>query len=167
MQRDKIYEKFETSYNQFAGGIFRYIYFKVSSFELTQDLTSDVFVRYWKILTEGKNIVNHKALLYFIAKGLIIDFYRRRKNNKKISLEDIDERLLGVLDKVEETISQKQELEQVYAKIKKLKKADQEIIFLHYVEDLSVKEIAFIQKKKENAIRVHLHRALKMLKEIL
>ena len=70
-------------------------------------------------------------------------------------------------DDVEETIEQKQELEQVFAKIKKLKKDYQDVLFLHYVEDLSIKEIAFIQKKQENAVRVLLHRALKELKKKL
>lgn len=166
MERN-IKKQFEASYNQFAAGIFRYVYFKVSSYELAEDITQDAFVRYWKVLTDGKKIDNHRALLYFIAKGLIIDHYRKKKNSKKVSLENIDERLLGVLDTMEDTISQKQELEEVYIRIRKLKKDYQDVLFLHYVEDLSVKEIVFIQKKKENAIRVLLHRALKAVKEKL
>ena len=163
----RIEKQFETSYTEFSQGIFRYIYFKVSSYELAEDITEDTFVKYWKILSKGEMVANQKALLYFIAKGFVIDHYRKKKNTKKVSLENIDERLLGVLDTMEYTISQKQELEEVYAKIKKLKKDYQDILFLHYVEDITIKEIAFIQKKKENALRVLLHRALIALKEKL
>ena len=157
---------FEMNFKKFAGSIFRYIYFKVSDYELAQDLTEETFIRYLKVLREGK-IDNHKALLYLIAKGFIIDYYRKKKNSQKISLDKIDERLLSKFDNTENAIAQLQELEDVYEKIKKLKKEYQEILYLHYVEDLTIKEIAFIQKKKENAIRVYLYRALKALKEKL
>lgn len=163
--KDNIYKKFESIYNDLAGGIFRYVYFKISDYELARDITAEIFIKCWKILSEEKRITNHKALLYFIAKGLVIDHYRKKKNNKRISLESVNERLLGLLDKTEDTILQKQELAQIYIKIKQLKKDFQDILFLHYVEDLTIKEIAFIQKKKENAVRVSLHRALKSLKE--
>ncbi|HXS14679.1 MAG TPA: sigma-70 family RNA polymerase sigma factor [Candidatus Saccharimonadales bacterium] len=161
-----IVKQFEMQYRQLAGGVFRYVYFKVSGYELAQDITEETFVRYWKVLTKKKSIDSHKALLYFIAKGLIIDTYRK-KSNKKISLETIDERLLAVQDTMEDTVSQNQELEQVYANIKKLKKDYQDILFLHFVEDFSIKEIAYIQKKSENSLRVLLHRSLKALKEKL
>ena len=166
MEKD-IKKQFEASFTEFATGIFRYIYFKVSNYELAQDLTEETFVRYWKRLKDGKEIENHKALLYFIAKGLIIDHYRTKKNSKKLSLETVDERLLAASDDIEDAIAQKQELEQVYTKIRKLKKEYQDVLFLHYVEDLSIKEIAFIQKKQENAVRVLLHRALQELKKKL
>jgi len=167
MQKKNIYQKFENCYQEFASGIFRYIYFKVSDYELAKDITSETYVRYWKIVSQGKQVENHKALLYFIAKGIIIDYYRKKKNSKRVSIEFVDERLLGSLDPIEDALLQKQELEHIYIKIKQLKKEFQEVLLLHYVEDLKIKEIAFIQQKKENAIRVLLHRALKSLKESL
>jgi RNA polymerase sigma-70 factor (ECF subfamily) len=167
MKEKRIYKKFETIYNQFSQGIFRYVYFKISDYELSQEVTSDTFLKYWKILSEDKKIENHKALLYFIAKCLIIDYYRKKKNKKQIALEKIDERLLESIDDAEETLLFKEELDEVYRKIRSLKKNYQDVLFLHYVEDLSIKEIAYIQKKKENAVRVLLHRALKFLKENL
>ena len=167
MKKESSYQKFEITYSKFAGGIFRYIYFRVSDYELARDITSELFVKYWKLLIQEKKIENHKALLYFIAKGLIIDHYRKKNHTKRVSLESVDERLLGLLDTVENSLLQKQKLEEIYAKIKLLKKSYQDMLFLHYVEDLTVKEIAYIQKKKENAIRVLLHRALRSLKECL
>lgn len=165
---DKSIERqFEVSFTEFAEGIFRYVYFKVSEYELAQDLAEETFVKYWKVLISEKTIENHKALIYFIAKGLIVDYYRAKKHSKKQSLENIDERVLSITDDIEDNIYQKQELEQIYKEIKKLKKDYQDVLFLHYVEDLSIKEIAFIQKKKENAVRVLVHRALKELKKNL
>jgi len=164
---NRMERQFKESFTEFAGNIFRYVYFKVSEYELAKDITEDTFVRYWKVLVKEERVNSHKALLYFIVNGLIIDYYRTKKKSKNVSLENIDERFLSVEDDVEDAIAQKQALEEVYKKVKKLKKEHQDILFLHFIEDVSVKEIAFIQKKKENAIRVLLHRALKELKKKL
>lgn len=161
-----IHQKFEESYRMFAAGIFRYAYFKVSDYETARNITSDTFVRYWKALSGEKRIENHKAFLYFIVHGIVVDYYRKKKN-KRISLDTFDEQLLGILDNSEDVISKRQELDRVYSEIKQLKKNHQDVLLLHYVEDLTIKEIAHIQNKQENAVRVLLHRALKALKERL
>lgn len=167
MDTKKIQKKFDNAFKEFGTGIFRFVYFKVSEYEVAQDITEDTFVRYWKVLGKGKIVANEKALLYFIAKGLVVDFYRKKKNIKKVSLSDVDERLLGQGDSIEDRLSQKEQLEGVLKAIKQLRKEYQEVLFLRFLEDLTIQEIAYIQKKKENAIRVLVHRALKALKEKL
>lgn len=167
MESEILYRSFEVIYKQFAQGLFRFIYFKVSDYELTQDLTEDTFVRYWQVLIKGVNIENHKAFLYRIAKGKVFDYYRKKGKSRRIGLEKIDERLLGVIDTVEDSISLKQEVEQIYIRMKKLKKEFQDVILLHYVEDLEIKEIAFVLNKQENAVRVLLHRGLRSLRKIV
>lgn len=167
MEKRKLSSLFENSYKEFSSGIFRYIYFRVSDYELAEDLTADTFIRYWKVLLQGESVENQKAFLYLIAKGLIIDYYRRKKNTNNVSIESIDERLLEIIEDVEERIYQKQQMEQINLKIKQIKKQYQDVLILHYVEDLSIKEIAFILDKSENAIRVLLHRSLKALQEKL
>lgn len=167
MDKGKQYQAFDRAYRQFAQGIFRFIYFKVSDYELAKDLTADTFIRFWKQLVNGTKIQNNKAFLYFIAKGITIDYYRKKKNTKSVSLDIIDERLLGVIDSAEDKFSMKQELEQVYVKLKAIKKEYQDVLLLHYVEDLRISEIAVVLNKRENTVRVLLHRALKTLKEKL
>lgn len=167
MEGEKLHRRFEEAYRQFAQGIFRFIYFKVSDYELARDFTADTFIRFWKQLAKGKEIQNNKALLYFIAKGITIDYYRKKKNTRSVSLEKIDERLLGVIDTDEDKFSTREELEQVYIKLKEIKKEYQDVLLLRYVEDLRISEIAGVLNKRENTIRVLLHRALKTLKKKL
>ena len=166
MEKEKLYKIFDEVYKEYATGIFRFIYFRVSDSDLAQDITEDTFLRYWKQLNNKEEIGNNKALLYVIARGLIIDFYRK-KSKKPVSIDTIEERFLSSLDKTEDELLIKQEIEHVFTLIKKLKKEYQEILLLHYVEDLEVSELAFILSKKENTIRVLLHRALKALKEVI
>ncbi len=165
--KDKKEEYLENIYNQYAKGIFRFIYFKVSDYELVKDFTQDTFVRFWKVLMRGDKMQSPKAFVYFIANGIVVDHYRRKKSNNLISLDKVDERLLAKDDDIEEQVDRKQRISQVFAKLKEIKIDYQEILVLYYVEELKVSEIAIILKKKENAIRVLIHRALKALKEKL
>jgi RNA polymerase sigma-70 factor (ECF subfamily) len=159
-------KKFNTVYKEFAGGIFRYIFFKVSDYEVAADLTADTFTRFWKV-TLREPIDNAKAFLFSIANGIIIDYYRKKKRQKKVSLDVIDEWLLGVMDKNEDMLSNKQEITYIFLKLKKLKKTYQDILLLYYVEELKIEEISLILHKTENNTRVMLHRALQALKKNL
>lgn len=164
MQKDSQRRVFERIYQAFSSGIFRFIYFKVSDVELAKDLTAETFIRFWKTLLKNKTIVNEKAFLYFVAKGLVVDYYRSKKHKNTISLTTVDERLLGTIDTVENTLIQKQQVDEIYVKLQTIKQEYQDILLLHYIEDLRIKEIAYILKKKEGTIRVLLHRALQALK---
>jgi len=157
---------FNDVYRRFVVGIFRYVYFKVSDYETANDLTADIFTKFWKLLKK-ETVANNKALLYEIARGIVIDYYRKKKNRKNISLEEIDERLLGTLDKSENNLETKQEINRIVLQLKKIKKEYQEVIILYYIEELTISEISFIFHKTENNTRVILHRALKALKKLL
>ncbi len=158
--------KFNNVYKEFASNIFRYIYFKVSDYDVAADLTADTFTRFWKVSVR-EPIDNAKAFLFSIANGIIIDYYRKKKKQKKVSLDVIDEWLLGVIDKNEDVLSNKQEITYIFLKLKKLKKTYQDILLLYYVEELKVEEISLVLHKTENNTRVILHRALQALKKLL
>lgn len=167
MESYKLYPLFEKIYKQLAKTIIRFIYFKVSDYEMAQDLAADTFIRYWKALKKGTEIRNDKAFLYFIARGLTVDYYRKKSKVKNVDIETVDERLLGVEESFEDGVSLKQELDGIYKKLTEIKKEYRDVLLLHYVEDLEIGEISFILKKKENNVRVLLHRALAALKEKL
>ena len=93
-------KEFDNVYKEFSGSIFRYIYFKVSDYDVAADLTADTFTRFWKVALR-ESIDNAKALLFSIANGIVIDYYRKKKKQKKVSLDIIDEWLLGFTDKNE------------------------------------------------------------------
>jgi len=56
------------------------------------------------------------------------------------------------------------ELENLKKALRRLRDEYSEVIIWHYLDDLSVKEIAEILNKRENNVRVLLHRALESLK---
>lgn len=160
-------EAFGQLYDIYIDRIYRFIYFKVSKKEEAEDLTSQVFLKIWQHALEGKIKlgVSFQALLYKTARNLIIDYYRHAQGI--YSLEEGEEKGQEIADESEDTekkIDEATELENIEEKLKTLKSEYQEIIVLHYINELSVKEIADILNKKSGAVRVTLHRALKTLK---
>jgi RNA polymerase sigma-70 factor (ECF subfamily) len=165
MQNKKAY--FEELYETYVKQIFRFIYLRTNNTQIADDITSETFLRLWKIIERGKIINNERALLYIIARGIIIDYYRSKKYRNNVKLEEIPEEKQNANDDMIEKLYLRQEAAQIYEKLTKIKKEYQEIILLRFVEDLEFAEIAVILRKKETTVRVLLHRAIKTLKGVV
>src|SRR3989344_9034205 len=79
---------FEKIYDDFAPKIFKFCYFRVSSKEEAEDIASQVFIRAWDHISAGKEVTNVQGFLYRIASNLVIDFYRKNKDKRELSLDD-------------------------------------------------------------------------------
>ena len=156
---------FEELYRKHATAIFRFVFIRVSDRATAQDITAETFLHLLKIIKKQTRIENPKALLYFIARGLIVDYYR--KNKKTLPIEVAENQTDLSQADLDKQMDEKQELAIIYAKVKRLKHEYQEVILLRFVEDLTIPEIASVIQKKENAVRVLLHRALQSLKKKL
>lgn len=157
-------EKFVAIYETLADAIFRHCYFKVNNKELAQDLTQQVFMRFWVFMKDTDDINNPRALLYRIARNLVIDWYRKKKVG---SLDNLIEAGFDRLDIHGENIEQTAEINNILKVLDKMSPEDQDIITWRYVEDLSPKEIAEILCEKENTVSVRLHRAVEQLKVLM
>ncbi|PIU15604.1 RNA polymerase subunit sigma-70, partial [bacterium (Candidatus Gribaldobacteria) CG08_land_8_20_14_0_20_39_15] len=67
-------KKFSKIYDQYINKIYRFIFLKVNSQEIAQDLTSETFLRGWESFKEkNEEIENIQAFLYRIARNLVTD----------------------------------------------------------------------------------------------
>lgn len=157
-------EAFAVLYDKYVEKIYRFVYFKVSNKEEAEDITSEVFLHIWQYLIREteKGVVNFRGLLYRITRNQIVDYYRRRAKRQEEGLEMVEE-IPGENKGIEE-INFQQEAAVLFEEIKKLKQEYQEAIFLRYIEDYSIGEIASILGKGKTAVRVTIHRAKKALK---
>jgi RNA polymerase sigma-70 factor (ECF subfamily) len=159
-------EAFAKLYDKYLDKIYRFIFFRVPSQEQAEDLCSQVFLKVLEYINSGRKIENFQALLYQTARNLIIDSYRQK--GKEILLEDFSQGInLSLEESLEEQIDRELDLKEIEKALKKLHPGYQEIIILHYLEELSIKEIAEILEKNKGAVRVLIHRALKALKKEL
>lgn len=162
---------FSKIYDQYIEKIYRFVFLKVSSQEIAEDLTSETFLRCWEVFrnqndpSEGNKIENIQAFLYRIARNLVTDFYREKGKFQVVPAENtpiIDPRI-----NLEQKMAQRSDLEQIRANLAKLKEDYQEVIILHYLNDLSISEVAKTLNKPEGTIRVILHRGLNALRALI
>ena len=137
--------------------IYRYCYFKMYDDQIAQDITQETFLRFCK---QGLNLGSDKELpyLYTIAKNLCIDHFRKRTAE---SLEEITEEVID--DPTEDLISNLT-LRMIMSK---LPEDEQELIFLRYVNEISITAICKITGLSRFAVYRKLSKSLKWLKEEL
>ncbi len=162
-------DQFLSFYDQYVEKIYRYIFFRVGSEFQAQDLTSEVFLRCWRHISNSATIEikNPRAFLYQIARNLLADFYRQ-KDKGPLSLEEISDKSfadknVNFQNKAEQTM----QFEEVKNALFLLNTDYQEIIIWRYLDELEIKEISEILDKSEGAVRVLISRALSNLKQIL
>ena len=160
-------EEFENVYIRYSDKIYRYLYLNTKDPYLAEDITAEVFLRAWKKWKALKKDFI-QALLFKIAKNILIDYFRKQKNKKQLSLETAIEK--GIEPSYDEDLIERMHLDE---KIKNVTKALEflpnnlkEVVILRFIEELSAKEAADIMKTTEGNIRVLQYRALVKLKEI-
>ncbi|MEK7103373.1 MAG: RNA polymerase sigma factor [Patescibacteria group bacterium] len=160
-------ESFAPLYDYYVQKVYRFVYLKVPSASDAEDLTSETFLKTWQYIKESKGIGNLQAVIYKIARNVVVDFYRKRGKALVESLDDSENEIV-IADRVDLTLEEKMTLKSdmvlVEKALRELKDTYREIIVLHFLNDLSLKEIAKVVDRSPGAVRVMLHRGIKALK---
>lgn len=154
---------FSKIYNKYIDKIYKFIFLKVNSQDIAEDLTSETFLRGWKAFQDQK-IDNPSAFLYQIARNLIVDHYREKGRVNFVPVENIQ---VPAPFNLEEEALINSDMDRIKVKLANLREDYREIIVLRYVNELSFSEIAEILDKSEQAARIQLYRAIKSLKNEL
>lgn len=166
-------EAFAQIYDKYVEAIYRFVFFKVSSRQDAEDLTSQVFTRTLEYCLKKENrIKSLKAFLYRVARNLVTDFYRSKKRGEVPLNEEIksdpEAAVMWQADKgIEERIEGILDAEKVGEALGFLKEEYKDVIIMHYIDELSVREISSAMDKSSGAVRVLLHRAMAALKKVL
>lgn len=163
MNQEALEKTFIESFSEYGDAIFRFCILKVSNVELAEDMTQEVFTRYWQYLREGKEMTNTRSFLYTIANNMAKDWYKKKK------ADSLDEKIeFGDTPKSElasaETMAQYQEILNL---MEDMEEKDREVLMLKYVEGLGPKDIASILEETTNTVSVRLNRATKRLQQKL
>lgn len=154
-------EAFGSIYKLYFEKIYRFIYFLVMDDQLAADLSQNTFLKMWQVLprfkTESGTI---QAYLFTIARNLVTDFRRRKK---EYTLEQIQN--IGKEDGILNTIESNDERKILQQIMQTLDEDERQMLILRYFEELSMREIAKVVKRDEGTIRVKIHRLLKKLRE--
>jgi RNA polymerase sigma-70 factor (ECF subfamily) len=162
-------EQFSQIYDQYIDKIYRFVYLKVNSQEIAEDIVSKVFTKAWekfRIQNSEFRIQNTSAFLYQIARNAVVDYYRER-GRTKIVAADLSWQMIDPSLNSQEKAIFSVDIDIVKNAMQKLKKEHQDIIIWHYLEDMPIAEIAELIEKPESTVRVMLHRGLKELKSVI
>lgn len=160
---------FSKVYDENIDNVYRFIFLKVGAKEITQDLCSEVFLRFWQSMEAGTEIVNSRAFIYQIARNLIVDHYRQKGQEKErtsgFPVEEIE--INGPQANPEKQAILASDLNEMQRAISRIKDEYQDVIIWYYLDEISIREIAQMTGKTENNIRVIVHRALETLRNLL
>jgi len=149
----KLYEMgnnsaFEILLLRYKSKVYTYVYLIVRNRELTEDIFQDTFIKAIATIQQGRYTESGKFLAWInrIAHNLIIDHFRRVKNENTFSADAVDYDIVNnpkLAEKsVDITISNEQVLADVVRLIEFLPETQQKVIRMRFFEDLSFKEIA-------------------------
>ncbi|HTX86642.1 MAG TPA: RNA polymerase sigma factor [Candidatus Nanoarchaeia archaeon] len=163
---------FIEAYDLYSEDIYRFVFFKVGSAEDAKDLTSAAFLKVWNYvqsqgLDESKSL---RAFIYKTARNLIVDHYRRLRENEG-RLDDNAAGLREIISDEKQNLALQSEIlsdmELVKEKMKELKDEYREMILMRFIDELSFAEIADVTGKTAGSVRIQTYRALQALKELL
>ncbi|KKT28109.1 MAG: hypothetical protein A3G02_02365 [Candidatus Yanofskybacteria bacterium RIFCSPLOWO2_12_FULL_44_13b] len=160
-----IEQKFLKAYDEYSDAIFRHCYFRVSDREKAKDLTQDTFTKTWEYVLKNGEVTDLRAFLYKVANNLIIDTYRKKKED---SLDDMMENSSFDIGEDEtEQLFNSITVNQIQGLFAKLDDIYKDAIVMRYIDDASPKEIARALNVSENVVSVRIYRGLKKLRELL
>ncbi|MBI2450098.1 MAG: sigma-70 family RNA polymerase sigma factor [Candidatus Nealsonbacteria bacterium] len=162
----QLQKQFGEIYDKYIEKIYRFVFLKVNSQEIAEDLTSEVFTRGWESFKKNKcDIKNLQAFLYQIARNLVVDHYRQKGQAQLVSTDALP--LIDSSMGLEEKSMLKSDVNNVKAALANLNDDYREIIIWYYLDELSAPEIAKILGKSEEAVRVQIHRAINALRGVI
>lgn len=165
--RDGETEAFGALYDHYVELVYRYVYYRVGSHPLAEDLTSDTFLRALRRIGDfrwqGKDF---GAWLVTIARNLVTDHFKSGRFRLEVAtgeILDYDLAADGPEDDVLATLTN----EELVKAVRKLKPDQQECLVLRFLNGLSVAETAQVLSKSEGAVKQLQLRAVRNLAKLL
>ncbi|OHB25279.1 MAG: hypothetical protein A2542_03295 [Parcubacteria group bacterium RIFOXYD2_FULL_52_8] len=154
--------QFAQLYQKYALKVYNYFWYRLhQDNDLAKDLTQETFLKAFEHLTHFQSH-GHSYLTYLlkIAHNILVNQYRRPSTLSLDSLanaEDIPEEITG-------TDQDKERLELAWRAVNALPPQEKDLMLLRYHKGLSVREVAHVVGKSENAVKLALSRIQRKLR---
>jgi RNA polymerase sigma-70 factor (ECF subfamily) len=165
--RDGDAEAFGSLYDHYVELVYRYVYYRVGTHPLTEDLTSETFLRALRRMCDfhwqGKDF---GAWLVTIARNLVADHFKSGRYRLEVCTAELvepDRPQEGPERAVLDAMTNRTLLRAV----QRLNSEQQECVVLRFLHGLSVAETALIMDKKPGAIKALQYRAVRSLARML
>ncbi len=160
-------EAFAQIYDCYVDVVYRYLFHRVGSHALAEDLTSETFLRALRRLHsftwQGRDL---GAWLVTIARNLAMDHFKSARFRLEVTTADLLEADRAD-EGIEDTVLARLHTETLIDAVRRLKPEQQECIALRFLQDLSVAETAEILGRSEGAVKQLQLRAVRALAKML
>lgn len=160
-------QAFGRLYDEYGDTVFRYVYYRVGSRDMAEDLTSETFLRALRrigtISYQGRDI---GAWFVTIARNIILDHLKSARNRLEVTTADTvegDQREPSPESAVVELLTN----ERLMAAVNQLGDEQRECVMLRFIQGFSVAETAAVMGKNDGAIKALQHRAVRKLAELV
>ena len=153
-------------YDRYFPDVYRYIYYRLGDQQVTEDITSDVFVRLLEAVKANHGPSSSlKGWLISTASHVVADHLRRRYRRPTERLPEmmIDDFSASVTDEVD----LRQKTDAVRKAFSKLTLEQQHVLSLRFGDGYSLEETASLMNKKINAIKALQFRAVASLQRLI
>lgn len=161
-------EAFGVLYDRYLDLVYRYIYFRVGSHALAEDLTSETFLRALRRIADftwqGRDF---GAWLVTIARNLVTDHYKSGRSRLEVTTAEVFDTPLDGPHIPENAVVTNMVNERVLQAIKQLGAEQQECVILRFLHGMSLAETALIMGKNSGAIKALQFRAIRALARAL
>ncbi len=147
-----------------ARAVGRFLYSAGASASDVEDLAQEAFFRAFRRLDSWRGDAPFRSWLFSIARNLLKDEFRKRRNRQVFSLDDRD--VPNRDDPVGEVEAQ-EAADRLRDGLAALPRLQREVFVLRVQEGGSYEEIAAALDTTPGAARVHYHHAVRRLKELL
>jgi RNA polymerase sigma-70 factor (ECF subfamily) len=153
---------FISVYEAYAAKIYRHCLFRIFSPEKAEELTQEVFLKFWQYVEKKHEIKNAQGLLYRIADHSIID--EKRKRNAESLEALVEEKEFDPSSAEHNDMETRVLYNEAIGELKTLREDERDLFVMRYVDDLDPKEIAEIKNTTANTVSVQLNRITAKLK---
>lgn len=160
-------EAFGQLYDHYVTGIFRFIYARVGTTQLAEDLTAETFLRALRSINtfqwKGKDF---GAWLTVIARNLTNDHYKARRTRSEFVSETLPDRADPGRGPEEDALASLSN-EALMEAVSGLPADQRDCVLMRFVQELSIAETAQVLGRSEGAIKQLQLRAVRSLAKVL
>ncbi|HEX74457.1 MAG TPA: sigma-70 family RNA polymerase sigma factor [Dehalococcoidia bacterium] len=162
-QRDQ--GAFAQLYEEYFDKIYRYVVLRIGNETEAEDVTQQVFLNTLQSISSFRwKGAPFSAWLFRIAHNQVVDYLRKKTRQ---ATESLDESLIISKSDPQLVVEKKLDIEQLMLATKRLTKAQQEVIALRFVSELSTTQVAKAMGKSEGAVKALQHSAIVALRKVL
>lgn len=155
----------EKVYREYSSTVYKYLFCLTGKEEVSEDLTQETFAIAIKQINKFRGDCKISVWLCQIAKHLWYKELKKRKKNKNISINDLNEEI-RISETTEDIICKREEKLKLFKDMQKLDEQSREVMYLRMVGNLNFIEIAEILGKTPNWARVTFYRAKQKIREV-